>query len=89
MRGSRSKPKCESAGSERRLVAALRQRTEAPFWPFFNDLPTNDFNQLFANFYPTGIPALKDDNNFAAAIGSSAFGRAVPAASIHQLKFFR
>lgn len=66
----------------RRLVAALRQRTEAPLWLFFNDLPTNDFNQLFANLYPAGIPALTDDNSFAAAVGSSAFGRVVPASSI-------
>lgn len=34
-----------------RIIAALRRRTAAPIWVFFNDLPSNGFNQK-GEFYP-------------------------------------
>jgi hypothetical protein len=66
----------------RRLIGELRKRTDAPLWVFFDDLPSNDFNRLFANLYPVGAPALKGPDIFTAAIGASAFGRVVPEKSI-------
>jgi len=34
------------------IIEALRERTSADIWTFFDDLPTNDFNRLFANLFP-------------------------------------
>jgi hypothetical protein len=65
-----------------RLVEALRRKTSEPIWVFFDDLPTNDFNRLFANLYPKGDPALPGADVYAAAVGGSAFGRVVPDASL-------
>jgi hypothetical protein len=67
----------------RLLVKAIRQRTAAPAWVFFNDLPTNDFNQLFLNLFPRGSPALTEEGVFAAAVAGSAFKRLMPARSLH------
>jgi hypothetical protein len=49
---------------------------------FFDDLPTNDFNRLFANLYANGAPALPGADVYASAVGGSAFGRVVPDASL-------
>jgi len=66
-----------------RLIDALRRKTREPVWVFFDDLPTNDFNRLFANLYPNGAPALPGADVYAAAVGGSAFGRVVPDARLH------
>jgi hypothetical protein len=65
-----------------RLIQALRRKTGAPIWVFFDDLPTNDFNRLFSNLYPEGAPALRWVDVYAAAVAGSAFGRVVPDASL-------
>ncbi len=66
-----------------RLVSALRRHTDLPVWALFDDLPTNDFNQLFSNLFPQGQSAFSELNLFPAAIGGSAFGRLVPSNSLH------
>ncbi|MCP4403065.1 MAG: class I SAM-dependent methyltransferase [bacterium] len=65
------------------LIEAFRRRTDAPIWVFFNDLPSNDFNQLFANLFPTGRLAIPGADIFPAAIGGTAFDRVVPPRSLH------
>jgi hypothetical protein len=35
-----------------RIVEALRRLSDLSVWVFFDDLPTNDFNRLFANLFP-------------------------------------
>ncbi len=37
-----------------RLISRLRCQSDLPIEVFFNDLPTNDFNQLFTNLFPDG-----------------------------------
>lgn len=64
-----------------RLIQALRRKTGAPIWLFFDDLPTNDFNRLFWNLYPEGAAALPWEDVYAAAVAGSAFGRVLPDAS--------
>ncbi|HAH48835.1 MAG TPA: cyclopropane-fatty-acyl-phospholipid synthase [Planctomycetaceae bacterium] len=66
-----------------RLITALLKKNDLPVWAFFDDLPTNDFNQMFLNLFPAGKPVITDNNVYAAAIGGSAFGRLVPPASLH------
>ncbi len=66
-----------------RVVAALRQHTDLPVWALFDDLPTNDFNQLFLNLFPDQTPALTAPDVYTAAIGGSAFGRLVPPRTLH------
>lgn len=66
-----------------RLIDALRRHSDLPVWALFDDLPTNDFNQLFRNLFPDRSPALKTADVFSAAIGGSAFSRLVPPRSLH------
>ena len=65
------------------LIEALRRRTDAPLWVFFDDLPSNDFNQLFANLFPAGNLVIPGADIFPAAIGGTAFSQVVPPRSLH------
>jgi hypothetical protein len=67
----------------RQLIAAIRRRTDAPAWVLFSDLPTNDFNRLFANLHAAGAPWPGASGVFAAAVAGSAYGPVVPPASLH------
>lgn len=61
-----------------RLVNRLRSISGLSIWVFFSDLPTNDFNHLFANLFPEGNTALSGPNIFPCAVAGTAFGRLVP-----------
>ena len=45
------------------IIEALRERTSADIWTFFDDLPTNDFNRLFANLFPNEELARSGDSH--------------------------
>jgi len=66
-----------------RIIGILRHHTEAPVWVFFNDLPSNDFNQLFANLFPPDGMVIPGVDIFPAAIGGTAFNRVVPPGILH------
>ncbi|MDT3777827.1 cyclopropane-fatty-acyl-phospholipid synthase [Nitrospira sp. MA-1] len=64
------------------IIKALRERTSADIWTFFDDLPTNDFNQLFANLFPDQTPSSRTAGIYTAAVGGSLFERVAPASSL-------
>ncbi len=70
------------------LIQVLRRRLKTPIWAWFNDLPTNDFNQLFKNLFPTEGQALLGADVFPGVIGGSGFGRLVPPQTIHMATTF-
>lgn len=65
------------------LIEFVRRKSELPVWALFDDLPTNDFNQMFLNLFPKSAPALSGTAVYSAAIGGSAFGRLVPPKTLH------
>jgi hypothetical protein len=65
-----------------RIIAALRKNSPLPVRVFFDDLPTNDFNHLFANLFPAGGAAFEAADVFPAAIAGSAFRRLAPPRSL-------
>ncbi len=67
----------------RAIIEALRKRTKADVWTFFDDLPSNDFNQLFANLFPGSARALGGSGVYPAAIGGSLYERVAPTSSLH------
>jgi hypothetical protein len=67
-----------------RLIDAVRsQSAHVPIRVAFDDLPTNDFNRLFMNLFPDGMPALTGGNVYPCAVAGSAFGRLVPSQSLN------
>ncbi len=66
-----------------RLVEAVRRHSNAPAWLFFSDLPTNDYNQVFANLFPGGTSAFAEPGVFAGAVAGSAYKPIVPAQTVH------
>ena len=66
----------------RRVIAAIRRPDERPIQMVFSDLPTNNFNQLFANLYPPGQPASASADVFSAAVAGSMFNQLLPPSSL-------
>ncbi len=66
-----------------RLVEAVRRHTNAPAWLFFSDLPTNDYNQVFANLFRDGTAAFAEPDVFTGAVAGSAYKPIVPAHTVH------
>ena len=64
------------------IIEALRERTSADIWTFFDDLPTNDFNRLFANLFPDPTPSSRTAGVYPAAVAGSLFERVAPASSL-------
>ncbi len=65
-----------------RIIAALRARDRRPIQTVHSDLPTNNFNQLFANLYPGGEPPFSEPDVFSAAVGGSMFDQLLPANTV-------
>lgn len=65
------------------IIEALRERTNADIWTFFDDLPTNDFNRLFTNLFSDATRSGRTAGVYPAAVGGSLFERVAPASSIH------
>ena len=66
----------------RRVIAAIRRPDQRPIQMVFSDLPTNNFNQLFANLYPPGQPAIASADVFSAAVAGSMFNQLLPPSSL-------
>lgn len=65
-----------------RLIRKIRRLSELPVWVFFADLPTNDFNQLFANLFPEGKASLSSKNVYPGVIGGTVYNRLVPSQTL-------
>lgn len=66
-----------------KTLNAFRAVSPGPVRVLFDDLPTNDFNQLFTNLFPDGSSVFKDDQVFTAAVAGSAFTPLVPPRNLH------
>lgn len=62
----------------KRLLAVIRARTTRPVQTVHCDLPTNNFNQLFANLFPAGGPSRVEPNVYSACVGGSMFDQLLP-----------
>jgi hypothetical protein len=67
-----------SIAAAQRIVTALRQKTTRPIQTVHNDLPTNNFNQLFVNLAPAGHSAFTEANVYSAAVGASLYHQILP-----------
>ncbi len=65
------------------IIEAIRERTQTDIWAFFDDLPSNDFNHLFANLFPGSAHALEGAGVYPAAIGGSLYERVAPVSTLH------
>jgi hypothetical protein len=65
------------------VVAGLRQRTGQPLQPIFSDLPSNDFNRLFANMEEARRAGLFPAGVYPSAVGGSFYGALLPPATVH------
>jgi hypothetical protein len=65
-----------------RIIEALRSRSNRPVQTIHVDLPSNNFNQLFANLYPKGQQALAFPDVFSAAVGGSMYDQLLPPGTI-------
>ena len=66
----------------RRIVATLRERDPRPIQTIFSDLPTNNFNQLFANLYRAGQSVFAVPDVFSAAVAGSMFDQLLPSNAV-------
>ncbi len=67
----------------RRVVEALRARTDRPVLTVHSDLPTNDFSRLFTDLRPEGGSVYAAPEVWSAAVGGSMFDRLLPPRSLH------
>jgi hypothetical protein len=65
------------------IVAALRQRTRQPLQTVYSDLPSNNFNQLFANLEEARCAGLVPAGVYASAVGGSFYGPLLPPGTVH------
>jgi hypothetical protein len=65
------------------VVQGLRHRTGQPVQPIFSDLPSNNFNQLFANLEEARRGRLFPAGVHPGAVGGSFYGPLVPPGTIH------
>jgi hypothetical protein len=65
------------------LVAALRRRTGQSLQTIYSDLPSNNFNQLFANLEEARCAGLIPAGVYASAVGGSFYGPLLPPGTVH------
>jgi hypothetical protein len=65
------------------IVAGLRQRTGQPLQTIYSDLPSNNFNQLFATLEQARNAGLVPAGVYASAVGSSFYGPVLPPGTVH------
>jgi hypothetical protein len=65
------------------IVAGLRRRTDQPVRTIYSDLPSNEFNRLFANLEEARSAGLIVAGVYAEAVGGSFYGPLLPAGTVH------
>jgi hypothetical protein len=71
-----------SIAATRPIVAALRARDQRPIQTVHSDLPTNNFNQLFANLFPGGQRVFAESDVYSAAVTGSMYDQLLPANTV-------
>lgn len=74
--------------AQKRLVDALRRRTSQPIQPILSDLPTSDYNRLFANIFPPKGPAFSQPMVYPCMIAGSGYEQLMPHGSTHVVTTF-
>jgi hypothetical protein len=67
----------------RAVVAGIRRRTGQPVQTIYSDLPSNNFNQLFANLEEARRDGLFPAGVYASAVGGSFYRPLMPAGAVH------
>lgn len=70
------------------LLPTLRDHIDGPIWLNFSDLPSNDYNALFANLFAGQGPSLVKQRIYPSAIAGNAYERLVPAGSMQLVTTF-
>ena len=65
------------------IVAGLRRRTGQPLQTIYSDLPSNNFNQLFANLEEARRAGLFPADVYPSAVGGSFYGPLLPPGTVH------
>jgi hypothetical protein len=65
------------------IVAGLRRRTGQPVQTTYSDLPSNNFNQLFANLEEARQAGLFPAGVYPGAVGGSFYGPLLPPGTVH------
>ena len=65
------------------IVAGLRRRTDQPLRTIYSDLPSNDFNRLFANLEEVRGAGLVVAGVYPEAVGGSFYGPLLPPGTVH------
>jgi hypothetical protein len=65
------------------IVAALRRRTDQPIQTIYNDLASNNFNQLFTNLEEARRGGLLPAGVYCGAVGGSFYGPLLPPGTVH------
>src|SRR5262249_60737167 len=65
------------------VVTALRRRTTQPLQTTYSDLPSNNFNQLFANLEESREAGLVSVDVYPSAVGGSFYGPLLPPGTVH------
>jgi hypothetical protein len=65
------------------IAAGLRRRTDQPLQTVYSDLPSNDFNQLFANLKEARRADLFPAGVYPGAMGASFYGPLLPPGTVH------
>ena len=65
------------------IVAALRRRTGQSLQTIYSDLPSNNFNQLFANLEEARCAGLIPAGVYASGVGGSFYGPLLPPGTVH------